>query len=383
MKTTLAVRLIGAAGLTVLAASALAQDGGYYYGGLGIGRSSSGLDEARASEAQLGGLATTSISKDDKGTAYKVFGGYQFTRYFGVEGGYFNLGRFGFTTTTEPAGTLEGRIRVQGLNLDLVGTLPMTDRLSAIGRLGAQYAKTRDNFFGTGAVVLTDPNPNKRDLHYKMGVGLQYAFSESFYLRGEAERYRVNDGVGHMGDVDVLSVSLVFPFGRSPAPAPKRVALAEPEAAPMAPPPPPPPPPVVAPVVAKAPPVVLKKVSFSAESLFAFDKSAVGPEGRVALDRFAQDLQGTSYEQISVVGHTDRLGTTAYNQRLSIQRAEAVKAYLVDSAHINATMVTASGQGESAPVTTAEQCKGKKATKALIVCLQPDRRVEIEVSGQR
>ena len=392
MKRITALRPLGLAGIaSVLAAAAvpaLAQEGGYFYGGAALGQSRARIDEPRITASLLGaGLTTTSMNRDEHATAFKLFGGYQINRNFAVEGGYFNLGKFGFSSTTVPAGTLNGQIKLQGLNLDLVGTLPLTDSLSAIARVGGQYASARDTFSGTGAVSVTNPNPSKKSANYKLGVGLQYEISRSLFVRAEGERYRINDAVGNHGDVNVFSVGLVIPFGRAPAATP-RVAAApvyvEPAPA-SAPAPPPPPPPVV--VAAPLVPAVVvperRRVSFSADSLFAFDKSDVKPEGKGALDGFAKELVGTRFEVITVEGHTDRLGLPAYNQKLSARRAEAVKSYLVNSDGIDATKVSAVGKGESTPVTKPEDCRGNKANPRLIACLQPDRRVEVEVTGTR
>jgi OOP family OmpA-OmpF porin len=382
-------RLLALAGLgSVTATAALAQDGGYFYGGLGIGQSRANIDDNRIAAGLLGsGLTMTSISRDEKDTGYKLFGGYQFNRYFGVEAGYFRLGEFGFNATTTPAGTLDGRIKLQGLNLDLVATLPVTEKLSFLARVGAQQAKASDRFSGTGSVVVLDPNPSERKTNAKYGLGMQYAFSPDFLVRGEAERYRVNDAVGNRGDVNLFSVSLVFPFGRAPAATPRPMAQA-PYVAPPPPvmaPPPPPPPVVVAPPP-PPPPVVVperRRVSFEADSLFGFDQTTVRPEGRAKLDAFASEVKGTSFEVITVEGHTDRLGSTAYNQALSQRRAEVVKAYLVSAGGIDGGKITAVGKGETMPLTKADECKGTRASPALILCLQPDRRVEVEVTGTR
>lgn len=298
MKRTPVLRLSILAGLgSLLAASAFAQEGGYPYVGLSVGQSRAKIDEERITANLLGaGLTTTSMTRDESDTAYKLFGGYQLNRYVALEGGYFNLGKFGFTSTTaQPAGTLNGSIKLQGLNLDLVGTLPLGERFSVIGRVGAQSARARDTFSGSGAVSVLNPSPSKRETNFKLGAGLQYAFSPSLLLRGEAERYRINDAVGNKGDVNVYSVSLVIPFGRAPAAAPRAAAPAYVAPAPVpvaaaVPAPAPAPAPVIArvepaPVVVAAAP---RRVSFSADSLFAFDRSAVQPEGRAALDRFVQ-----------------------------------------------------------------------------------------------
>ena len=93
-------------------------------------------------------------------------------------------------------------------------------------------------------------------------------------------------------------------------------------------------------------------------------------------------VAGTTFDTITVQGHADRIGTTAYNQTLSLDRAEAVKAYLVGKGTIDASRITATGRSEQEPVTVPEACQGA-VTPALIHCLQPDRRVEIEVNGTR
>lgn len=352
-------------------------DDATWYAGANVGQSRAKIDDARISASLLGsGFASTTIADDDSSTGFKLFGGYQFNRNFALEGGYFDLGKFGFRATTVPAGTLDGRIRLRGVNLDLVGRLPVTDKFSVFGRVGVNYADARDNFSGTGAVRVLDPNPRKHDANVKFGVGLQYDFTEALSMRAEAERYRINDAVGNKGDVDLFSVGLVYRFGgRTPTPV-ARVAMVEPprpapEPVVVAAPPPPPP-----------PAAVPARVSFSADALFDFNRSSIKPAGKAALDKFATDLRGTSFQTIAVTGHTDRIGSHAYNLKLSAARAEAVKAYLA-SQGIAATMIDARGVDGADPVTKPGQCKGSKPTPVLIACLAPDRRVDVEVSGTR
>jgi len=124
-----------------------------------------------------------------------------------------------------------------------------------------------------------------------------------------------------------------------------------------------------------------EKVSFSADALFDFDKAILKPEGRQALDNFVNNLQGVNYDLIIAVGYTDRIGSEAYNKKLSVRRAEAVKSYLV-SRGINPDQIFTDGKGKANPV-TGDTCKGTRATRDLINCLAPDRRVEIEVAGTR
>lgn len=380
------VRTTGKLSLLTLALMAtpfaMAQDAGWY-GGANIGQSNASIDDARISSGLLGsGLATTSIEDNDRDRGYKLFGGYQYNKNFAVEAGYFDLGQFGFDANTVPTGTLSGNIRLRGLNLDAVGILPITENFSAFGRIGVTYARTNGAFAGTGTVNVLDPNPNARDTNLKVGLGVQYAMTDALSLRAEIERYRINDAVGNKGDVDLASIGLVYRFGgktptpvaRAYTPAPVVTAQA-PQPVFVAPPPPPPAPP--------PPPPVPQKVSFSADALFDFDNSAVKPAGRGELDKLAADLRGVDYDVITVTGHTDRIGRQAYNQKLSTQRAEAVSTYLVSSAGIPANKINARGVNGSDPVTQPGDCVGTKVTQALITCLQPDRRVDIEVTGKR
>ncbi len=122
-----------------------------------------------------------------------------------------------------------------------------------------------------------------------------------------------------------------------------------------------------------------KKVTLSADALFDFNKANLRPEGQEKLTKLVTDLKNMKLEVIIAVGHADRLGSDAYNQKLSEKRAAAVKAFLV-SKGVEANRVYAEGKGEKQPVTKADQCKGAKSKK-VIDCLQPDRRVDIEVIG--
>lgn len=375
-------RKTGTLALAVIAALAsqfaVADDSGWYIGG-NVGQSRAKIDDARIRAQLLGaGFSTTSIADNNRDKGYKLFAGYQINKTFSIEGGYFNLGRFGYLATTVPAGTLSGNIKLQGVNLDGVATLPITDQFSVFGRLGLNYAQARDTFVGTGAVIVANPNPSKNQVNYKFGGGLQYAFTEALAMRLEAERYRINDAVGNKGDIDLVSLGLVYHFDvEKPAPAP-RVVEPEPVVAAPAPvvvPPPPPPPPVHRKAVFAA--------DSSAGSLFDFGKSEVKPSGKEAIDKFTADLKGADYAVITVTGHTDRIGSHAYNQKLSERRAEAVKAYMVESAGIPADKIEAKGVDGSEPVTKAGECKGNKVTAALKACLAPDRRVEVEVNATR
>jgi OOP family OmpA-OmpF porin len=348
-----------------------------WYAGANVGRSAATVDNARITrELATQGLSTTSIYDRERSTGYKLYGGYKFNPNFALEGGYVDLGKFGFTANTLPTGSLNGDIRLHGFNLDAVGILPLSDRFSAQARIGVTSMQARDNFSGTGAVSVNNPNPSKRATNYKLGVGLEYAMTPNLSVRGDLERYRVNDAVGNNGHIDMVSVGLVYYFGAKPQSAPRATYVEPPTPAPVA----------VAPVpvyVAPAPVEMPRKVSFSADALFDFDKSTVKPDGKVALDKFASELKSTQYDAVAVTGHTDRLGSHAYNLKLSTRRAQAVSSYLAESAGIPASKLSATGVDGANPVTKPGDCVGNKPTAKLIACLQPDRRVDVEVTGTR
>lgn len=358
----------------------LAQTAGQYYGGLGAGRSE------------------TSLTQNQHDQAYKVFGGYQFNPYWGLEAGYFNLGKFGLDPQILPLGSMSGSFRLDGINIDLVGNLPINDQLSILGRIGVIEGRSRATLVPTETMILSNANPERTKRDYKAGVGFSYQFSRSMSLRGDIERYRINDAVGGTANVDVTTLSLVFPFGRTAEKAPKvvervvyqdtpqpakeapklikeepQVVAVTPAAPPVA--------PVPAPVPAPTPQRM--KVSFNADVLFGFDRSSISPAGHRAMDKFANEIRGVDYEQIIIVGHTDRIGNPAYNEKLSLLRANAVKSYLVSRHAAPAHKIMTISKGSTEPLTEAGACKGVSTSAAVRACLESDRRVDLEVSGTR
>ena len=147
----------------------------------------------------------------------------------------------------------------------------------------------------------------------------------------------------------------------APAPAPKAAGPATPKPAPEK--------------------LLPQKINFSADALFDFDKADLRPEGNAMLDDLTRVLQGATYEVILAIGHADRIGSAQYNQKLSLRRADAVKKYLVEKG-IAPNRVYTDGKGKTQPVTKPADCRMKNR-KALIACLQPDRRVDVEVSGTK
>jgi OmpA-OmpF porin, OOP family len=181
-----------------------------------------------------------------------------------------------------------------------------------------------------------------------------------------------------MKNVWVLLVAVAFVAGCATPEAPKP----PPEPKPV---PAPPPPPKPEPKPEPKPQPVAEKVTFAADVLFDFDKAVIRPEGKSKLDDLSTKVRGINLEVAIAIGHADSIGSDAYNQKLSVRRAEAVKAYLV-SRGTEPNRVYTEGKGEKQPV-TGERCRKmgaeSRSNKKLVDCLQPNRRVEIEVIGTR
>ena len=123
---------------------------------------------------------------------------------------------------------------------------------------------------------------------------------------------------------------------------------------------------------------VLKKINLSTDALFAFDQTIMLPQGRAKVAKQVQEIlkMGVQVEQIRIIGHTDRLGTDSYNDKLSLNRAIAVSNFIKQQG-IQIPIIT-EGRGEKEPVI---ECHDKQALSKLIACLQPNRRVSIELMG--
>ena len=365
------------AGALLASQSAQAQDNTFinpdwansaWYIGAGVGQSRATIDEPRLrASLAANGETVTGFAKDQRDTGYKLFVGRQLNQYVAVEAGYFDLGKFDFQSTTSGNGVLNGEAGFRGVNLDLLGQLPLSQRLSLLGRVGMHYTKTSTDFSGNRLLGSSNLHASERKLNAKLGLGLEYKFSEALALRGEVERYRVNDAVGNRGDADLYSVSLVYKLGRpasatpayQPAPPVASPPISETMPAPVA-------------EVKPAPTPVSEKVSFAAEALFDFDQSTLKPQGKAALDQLLGQLTGMDLEVIVTVGHTDAVGSDAYNQKLSLRRAEAVKAYLV-SQGVETSRVYTEGKGETQPVADNTSAAGRAK----------NRRVTVEVVGTR
>jgi OOP family OmpA-OmpF porin len=237
--------------------------------------------------------------------------------------------------------------------------------------VGGGMEKDKNNVAGSFA------EPTRWSPFLNVGIGVQANMTERLFFQADLRDVhgfiRGDQFNNSKSNNKYLMFSLNYLLGAAPkpAPAPAPVVAAEPAPAPAPAPVAPPPPPAPK----------FEKVTMSANELFSFDSATLAPE-QPKLDDMAKLLNDdTSVNNVVITGHTDRLGSDKYNQKLSERRAEAVKAYLV-SKGVDASRLTAQGKGKSQPVV---QCNDKKMKRAdLIKCLEPNRRVEIDqVTAER
>jgi OOP family OmpA-OmpF porin len=207
-----------------------------------------------------------------------------------------------------------------------------------------------------------------------VGLGAQYLFTDSFGVQADL-RHQWSRAEGINGGSDdtigntLFNLGGIFRFG-APKPAPVVAAV---EVDPL---------PAIAPVDEYVPePLNIvepcsptsETITISAEELFAFDRAELKSDGQIQLDGVAEKINANpSIELVMVTGHTDRIGSAAYNQRLSERRANMVAKYLI-SQGVDAARLQSQGRGETEPVV---ECTGIRG-KALIQCLAPNRRVDI------
>lgn len=221
------------------------------------------------------------------------------------------------------------------------------------------------------------PHTNTWSWTANAGAGFLYHFNDRVAARVDG-RYRWDDNKGgygwggNFGDW-VATVGVQIALGEKPRP-PAPVAAPVPVAAPA-----PPPPPPAAPVT--------RTVEFSADGMFAFDSSTLTAVSKSRVDNFIKGFReaALTVTAIKIIGHTDPLGSEAYNQKLSEARAKTVADYLVAQG-VSSSLITTAGAGESQLKITEAECKAQgkaKTRKALIDCFALNRRIEANVTGTK
>jgi OOP family OmpA-OmpF porin len=250
--------------------------------------------------------------------------------------------------------------------VDAVGMLPITEKFSALGRVGLTYMQTKDNFSGSGAAATSFANssPKNNGANVKFGLGVQYDFTPALALRGEWERYRVKDAVGNRGDIDMLLVGLVYTFGAEEKRAPRAET----------------PPPVYAVAAAPAPapepvlvvvPVVTQQYCSILDIQYEINQKTVQREAEEKADNVAIFMRKYPKTTAIIEGHTDEVGSAADNMKLSETRAANVVTYLVDHGKIARSRLKSVGYGETRPIADNKTQEGKRLNRrinALIAC---------------
>lgn len=205
----------------VQVACAAGSEGTGFYAGGGAGVSRAKIDSAAISSSLLSiGATTATTTTDESSAAYKVFVGYSFNRYFAIEGGYFDLGKFKFDSTISPSGTLHAEAKPRGVNIDAVLSYPLAKGFSLFARGGVQSTQTKATLSGSGSLAFPTLESTETKAGWKVGLGLGYEFTGGLEftggvgLRAEWERYRVPDGSksNEKADVDVFGVNLYYRF---------------------------------------------------------------------------------------------------------------------------------------------------------------------------
>jgi len=282
-----------------------------------------------------------------------------------------------------------GRYKQTAFGIDALYMLSR-DQFRPFLLVGAGIADNELDYSGPTPAKLNGLDNERKTWLANAGFGMQYLVNDTFGLQADV-RQQWSRAKGGLEDTvslknvnssetisqTLLNIGAVFRFG---APAPAPVVEPTPEPTPIAAVEPAPAPEVVpvAPVKPTCQPK-FETITISAEKLFPFDHAKLQPGQKPVLDGVVNQLkEHPEFKLVMINGHTDRIGATAYNQKLSEHRANEVKQYLT-SQGIDASRLQAVGKGESEPVVTCDGIRGKK----LVECLQPNRRVVISEQEKR
>ena len=274
--------------------------------------------------------------KDD-GYGIKLYGEYNFTNWFGLGLGYNFIGGQKLKATDVNTGE--------------------TDTQKMHANIGEMYGRFAYPFDNNGSDVFFKVGPSfnwfssgetKFKLGAVAGIGAQWAITRNLALRGGFDYFYRAAKEDVRIDEGLLYVGFQYTFGGPAAPAPVQKVKAS------------------------------QTHTLDAGVLFPFDSAKLSADGQSAVANVVQSANSMENPEFEVYGYTDRIGSDAYNLKLSDKRADAVSAELQNN---GVTPKVSDGKGKANPV-TGNKCDGVKGRKALIDCLAPDRRVEIVVTGE-
>ncbi|MGQ8821325.1 OOP family OmpA-OmpF porin [Bibersteinia trehalosi] len=308
-------------------------------------------------ERYAGGPTAYGINRNS--VTYGVFGGYQIIDNLAVELGYDYFGRVRGNVQVDEQDSKAVKHTAHGTHLSLKPSYEVVSGLDVYGKVGA--ALVRNDYKN----YVDQEKSHNLKTSLLLGAGLEYAITPALAARleyqwlsnvgnfnkAESKENRLRN-VTYRPDIHSVSAGLVYRFGQGAAPV-------------------------------AAPEIVSKNFAFSSDVLFDFGKANLKPAAAASLDAAHAEIQnlGLAAPAIQVNGYTDRIGKDAPNLALSQRRAESVANYMV-SKGVAPESITAVGYGKANPV-TGNTCDAVKGRKALIACLAPDRRVELQVQGSK
>lgn len=343
MKKTAIALAVALAGFATVAQAA--PNDGTFYGGAKVGWS--GYHDTLMNHAYKG-VGDGPTRKDQLGAG--AFLGYQVNQYLGFEMGYDWLGRMAYKGDNK-----NGAFKAQGIQLTAKLSYPVLEDLDVYTRLGGMLwrADSKGNL-GDPSKKISDDDVGVSPL---AAIGLEYAITQNWATRLEYQGINnIGDEatVGARPDNLMLSLGVAYRFQDAP----------------------------IVPVIPPTP-AEPERFTLNADVLFDFNKSELKPEGLRQLDDLYSQLSSINPKNgsVLVLGYTDRIGKEAYNEALSERRARSVMDYLITKG-IPADKISAKGMGEANPV-TGSTCGDDMKRAAKIDCLAPDRRVVIEVKGEK
>lgn len=358
MKKT-AIALV-VAGLAAASVAQAAPQENTFYAGVKAGQASfhDGISKNSVIASKLG----ANYGYNRNSFTYGVFGGYQILNRdnlgLAVELGYDDFGR----AKGRQAGKTIAKHTNHGTHLSFKGSYEVLNGLDVYGKAGVALVRSDYKFYdaANGARKHAEGRHSLRTSGL-FAVGAEYAVLPELAVRLEYQwltrvgKYRTqttnNSSVDYNPWIGSINAGVSYRFGQGAAP------------------------------VVAAPEVVSKTFNLNSDVTFAFGKANLKPQAQAALDGIYGEIAQVHSAKVAVAGYTDRIGSDAFNVKLSQQRAETVANYFVAKG-VSADAISATGYGKANPVTgaTCDQVKGRKA---LIACLAPDRRVEIAVNGTK